>query len=134
MKQYGDHFSDVTSDLGGYGSLGGAGIGAHERTEAKVTQEGVNLHAHCDNCGVHNVVIAEWPELVFIAEGKLPPNGWKFEQGHVRTAIGCRGCRRELPIGVVPDEAGKWVRAGVSARYIAPNVVQHLASQARAVR
>lgn len=134
MRQYGDVFSDVVSDLSGFGSLAGAAMNKHERADAQVKREGVHMHAACDNCGAHNVVIAEWPEVIFIATGRIPPVGWKLDQGYVRTDMGCRGCNRLLPIGVLPDEAGKWTRAAISAQYVSPQTAEGIAAQARAMR
>jgi len=134
LRQYGEHFDDVQSDLSGFGSLGGNAIHQHNKATAKQTSEGVELHANCDNCGVHNKILADWTEIIILSVGRIPPQGWKYDRGHIRTDVACRGCRRLLPVGVIPEECKRWVMAAINARQLDPQVAEQIAQKARAMR
>lgn len=135
MRQYADHFADVEGELEGFGSLGGAAIQNHSKVSTKPQKDGVHFFANCDNCGTHNDITAEWPEIIFCSVGKLPPNGfWKYGGGRIHTDVGCRQCRRPMHIGVTPEECKRWVMAAVNAKIIDPQAAEQVAAKARATR
>lgn len=123
------HFSDIDIQQFGHGGLAGEGAEAHQKTTARPAQEGVKVSLHCDNCGAPNVVTIEWPEAIVISTGNLPPH-WKVEAGHMRPDLGCAHCRRQIPLGVTPSEAERWVKAGINARFVNPQQAQSIVQQA----
>ena len=127
------HFSDVDVNQFGYGGLGGAGAEGHDRATAKPTAEGVKVALNCDNCGSPNILTIEWPEAIIISAGRLPPN-WKVDQGYIRPEVGCANCRRLVTPGVTPDEAQRWVKAGINARFVDPKQAQGIVDQVRGMR
>jgi len=133
-RTYGQHFEDVTGELNGFGSLGGTGIESHNKVSSKTKREGVEMPANCDNCGAPNVILADWQEVVYISVGSLPPNGWKYDSGHIRTDVPCRQCRRLLPVGVTPMEAKRWVQAAINAQFLSPQQANQIAAQAQQQR
>lgn len=123
------HFEDVDIDRYGFGGLGGAAAEDHSKAKAKPSKEGVKIALDCDNCGAPNIVTVEWPEAIVISTGNLP-RGWKFERGYIRPDIGCGSCQRLVSPGITPDEAQRWVKAGINARFVDPRHAQALAQQA----
>jgi hypothetical protein len=115
--EHAKYFEDVDLDGMGYGGLGGAAVEDHNRVRARPTREGVKLQLACDNCGAPNIMTIEWPEAIVISAGALPP-GWKYDQGYIRPEVGCAQCRRLVSPGVTPDEAKRWVTAGINAKFI----------------
>lgn len=124
------YFEDVDLSNLGYGALGGAAIEQHNSPKASPTPEGVRISLHCDHCGAPNVLTAEWPEVIFISAGALP-RGWKYDQGHIRPEVGCALCRRLVSPGITPDEAQRWVRAAIHARFVMPQQADALVQQAK---
>jgi hypothetical protein len=123
------HFNDIDVNQFGYGGLGGAGAEAHQKTTARPSQEGVKIALSCDNCGAPNVMTIEWPEAIVIATGNLPP-GWKVESGYIRPDLGCASCKRLVTPGVTPDEAKRWVTAGINAHFVSQQQANAIAQQA----
>jgi hypothetical protein len=123
------HFSDVDISQFGYGGLSGAGAESHDKATARPTAEGVKISLSCDNCGSPNILTIEWPEVIVISTGHLP-HGWRVDQGYVRPEVGCANCRRLVTPGVTPDEAQRWVRAGISAQFVNPQQAQAIVQQA----
>ena len=124
-----EHFTDVDVTQFGYGGLGGAGADNHEKATARPTAQGVVIALNCDNCGSPNRLTIEWPEAIVISTGNLP-QGWKIDQGYIRPDVGCANCRRLVTPGVTPDEAQRWVKAGISARFVNPQQAQAIVQQA----
>lgn len=127
--EYAGHFSDVDLSSFGCGGLSGAAAENHSRAKAKTTADGVKISFDCDNCGAPNVLTIDWPEAIIISTGRLP-RGWKLEQGYIRPEIGCAQCRRLVTPGVTPDEAKRWVTAGINARFVNAQQAQAIAQQA----
>jgi len=125
----GQHFDDIDFDNFGFGGLGGAGAESHGRAKATTARDGVKVSLNCDNCGAPNILTIEWPEAIIISTGHLPP-GWKVEQGYIRPEVGCASCRRLVSPGVTPDEASRWVKAAVHAKFVSPQQIQALMAQA----
>jgi len=124
------HFEDVNLDALGFGGLGGLGSAHHVKTNAKPTREGVKMSVNCDHCGEPNIILVEGPEAVIISQGRMP-GGWKYIQGYVQPQIGCNQCQKVSAPGVTPDEATRWVKAALSARFIDPSMVAAIAQRAQ---
>jgi hypothetical protein len=127
--EHASHFSDIDVSQFGFGGLGGAGAELHQKTTARTTKEGVKIALDCDNCGAPNILTMEWPEVIVIATGNLPP-GWKLEAGYIRPEVGCASCRRLVTPGVTPGEAKRWVEAGINARFVDAQQAHAIAQQA----
>jgi len=123
------YFEDVDTENMGFGALGGSAVENHHRVKAKPTQEGVQVKIDCDSCGAPNVMTILWPEAIVISVGAIPPN-WRFDRGYIRPQVGCGQCRRLVSPGVTPDEAERWVRAAISAKFVPAQKAQALAKQA----
>jgi hypothetical protein len=128
--EHAQHFADVDIDKLGYGGLSGIGAAEHGQASARPVQDGVKVALNCDNCGAPNVLTIEWPEAVIISTGHLP-RGWKIQSGYIRPDLGCANCNRLVTPGVTPDEAHRWVKAGIAARFISPQQAQAIAQQAQ---
>lgn len=130
-----DPFSDVrgSSVVSGFGSLHGEGIQQHGDVKVEASPQGRNLHIFCDNCGVPNVVQVDWREIAWLAAG-VPPAGWRYDPNTQRLIphLGCPSCRFMQTPSVTPDEAARWLNAGVSAGSIPKEAAQQLVQQARA--
>lgn len=124
-----EHFDDLDINAFGNGGLGGAGAEAHARTSARPVKEGVKVSCNCDSCGAPNLFIIAWPEAIILSTGRLP-KGWKVDQGYIRPELGCVRCNKVLGAGVTPSESGRWVKAGINARFVNPQQAQALANQA----
>lgn len=122
------HFDDLDLSSFGYGGLNGTGAEGHTRATAKPMPDGVKISLNCDNCGVPNILTIDWTEIVVISTGHLP-SGWKIDQGHFRPEVGCASCRKLVTPGVTADEAGRWLRAGVNARFVDPAKANAIAQQ-----
>lgn len=125
-----EHFEDIDTENLGFGGLGGAAIENLHKTTARPTKDGVKVKLDCSSCGAPNVMTIEWPEAIVISVGAIPP-GWKYDSGYIRPEIGCAQCRRLLSPGVTPDEATRWVKAAVNARFVDPQQANALATRAR---
>lgn len=124
------HFEDVDLDNLGYGGLGGAAVEDHNKAKAKPTRDGVQIKLSCDNCGAPNKLTVDWKEVIIISTGAIPP-GWKYESGYIRPEVGCASCRRLVSPGITPDEALRWVKAGISAQFVNAQQAEQIAQQAK---
>lgn len=125
-----EHFEDIDVDSMGFGGLGGAAVENHHKARAKPARDGVKIQLSCDNCGAPNVLTAEWPEVIFISAGAIPPH-WEYERGYIRPKIGCAQCRRLVSPGMTPDEAKRYVIAGINAKFVNPQQAEAIAQQAK---
>lgn len=124
------YFSDIDVEAFGFGGLGGVATESHHRATAKPTKEGVVMAFNCDNCGMPNRLTADWNEIIQISAGAIP-QGWVFDAGYVRPYMGCAHCRKEVKVGITPDEAKRHVTAAINARFVDPNYANALVQKAR---
>lgn len=116
----------------GYGSLGGAGAEKHDSVKTKVGQAGIENTLSCDKCGKGLLVTVPWPELIFMARGRLPPNNsftHDAYHGCFLVAAQCPVCRDAVRLGLTPDECGRHLRAGVAAGRIRPQDIANYERQ-----
>lgn len=126
-----EHFEDIDLESIGFGGLGGLAADNLTKSTAKTTPGGVDVKLNCGNCGVPSVMTIEWPEAIVLSAGAIPP-GWKYINGHIHpTDVRCKSCVRNVSPGVTPDEAKRWVTAGVNARFVNPALVQTILSKVR---
>ena len=124
-----NHFADVDVESMGYGGLGGMAVENLHKAKAKTTAAGVLVKLDCGTCGAPNVMTIDWPEAIIISAGAIP-RGWTLDRGHVRPEIGCGQCKRLVTPAVTPDEAQRWVKAGIAARFVNPQQAQQIVQQA----
>ena len=123
---------DEYEEAAGLGILSGDAIRAHDsaRVRPNPNRLGIDIVAACPHCGRENTVTVEWSELVIVSLG-VTPQGWQYdaEHGMWQPKLGCPSCRRQVNVGLTPDECGKHVRAGIAARSITQQQVQGLVAQ-----
>lgn len=112
-----EHFADLDLGSMGYGALSGSGVESHQKLRSKTKKDGVEIALNCDACGMPSLMTITWPEAIVISAGKLPP-GWRYTEGYLQPDIGCKQCRTQVPVGVTPEEAKRWVVSGVQARFV----------------
>ncbi len=131
-------FADINpQEVAGNGLFAGSGLNAHYRVEAKPRSErdGYQVNAACDNCGQGTALVFDWQEIAHIANGVLPnPQEWEIRSGRIVPVVGCRGCGRPLSLGTTPDEAVKWLSAGVKGGLIPLQQAQALDAQAKQIK
>ncbi len=131
--EHAKYFEDVDVDNLGFGALGGGAIENHERAGAKPRREGVVVSVNCQHCGTPNRMTIEWPEAIIISAGAIP-QGWEYHEGYIRPRVGCGSCKHLVSPGITPDEAARWVRAGINAKFVNAQQAQQIVNQARAGR
>lgn len=129
MTKYSEHFGDLDLDNMGFGGLSGDAVENHNKARSKTAADGVKIQLACDHCGAPNVMTIDWPEAIIISAGAVPP-GWKYELGYIRPQTGCGSCRRLVSPGITPEEAKRWVTAGINARFVDPVKANTLVQQA----
>lgn len=112
---------DDDTHVNGFGSLGGAGVEQHYKTQAKVVPGGVLFKISCDGCNRDIEIGVGWQELSIMAQGQMPGGGtWLYNQqgGCFMPNLACRVCRTPTRLGVLPDECNRHIKAGIAAGVI----------------
>lgn len=113
-----DYFDDVPElQQAQFGSLGGEGSAALEKSTTKVTPAGIETHCSCGQCGLPNIVTVEWNEAVVGSQAAVP-EGWKVNraQGALSPYMDtlCRGCNYWLELLFTPAELDRYVNTAVN--------------------
>ncbi len=110
---------DEIADRQGFGSLGGGAAESLDKITTVVKPEGIvsNCPA-CLKCGRRNAITIEYPEAVVGSLGFIPPN-WDMDPRTrlLYPKVGCAACRAWVPLGVSPQELGRYVNTAVSEGY-----------------
>lgn len=128
-----DDFNDMDVEGLGFGSLGGAGAEQHDTIKSRMAEDGsgFDYQIRCEKCGKTLVLTAPWPELIFMASGRLPPNNsWLYnkKRGCMMPANTC-SCGEPLRIGMTPEECRRNLNAGISAQKISPQIIMQYQQQ-----
>jgi len=110
----------------GYGVLAGEGLEELDRVETEVKRDGVVFALKCPDFGHPNGILVEWPALVLLAHQQLPPGWKKTAGGRAYPHVGCPQCRVLCTMEVTPDEAGRYVKQGIAAGIVNPQIVQQV--------
>ncbi len=113
-----DYFDDVPElQQAQFGSLGGEGSAAFDKTTTKVTKDGIETHCSCSQCGIPNIVTVEWREAIEGSQAAVP-DGWKVnrEQGALSPYMDtlCRSCSFWLELLFTPAELDRYVNTAVN--------------------
>ncbi|HTM53248.1 MAG TPA: hypothetical protein VL175_21855 [Pirellulales bacterium] len=134
MNKY-EPFSDVPEyERTPEGIFGGdAGLKHFNSVPTRLVAEGLAVRFTC-LCGNSNSVTTTWPELVLIAQQRIP-QGWRYdERGVAQPLVPCRACGRAVGFGLTPDECKRTIEQGIAAQYISAAQVQAIAQAVGSVR
>lgn len=108
------------------GVLAGEGFNQFEKVEEKMTpghggpSPGWTFTIHCVNCANQIGIEIGWPELIELSAGAIPTdrdNGqrWTYKDRQASPPCTCAFCGKPVFIYMTPDQAGRYVSAGIGA-------------------
>lgn len=129
-----DDFSDIPEAASLGGIFAGDGLSDYNTVRTKLTPQGLDVSTHCEGCGRGKKITVSFPELIYMANGRQPPE-WYYDSGMWRWGRGCNcsGQVRPYPFGLTRNECQAAVDKALSYAYLSPQQVQqviaHLQSQ-----
>lgn len=92
-----------------------------------VSREGAHYQLCCPNCNHPQIITISWREMVAAAmaprTGQIPVDdrgiAWQYTGAAMVPVIGCAQCKKQIRLGITPDEAARLVSAGQQAGMLA---------------